>query len=422
MPALDRLTDGGSLFQSAFSNAPFTHFSIPSFHTSNYIGNNAIGDRPTIASTLSAEGITTATLGVHTGSRSVNHGLGFDEYQDLGREYYEESGQMDPDHSVPVQYIKDILAPYPTVFKIAKKVYDIPYSLHSSITPASGWSPTIYSSAEELTDKALKWIETNGEDDFFLWIHYLEGHRPYGLHDPDPRYGQRISLEKNKKIWDTAGEQPDDLPVSDWKLLIDQYDSNLRYCSRHLNRLFDGLESQGIWDNTNILFTSDHGEEFYDHGMFSHHNIPYDELIHVPLIVKSNSRRDNQYEGQRELIDIGPTILNFFDVDIPGSFNGKDIFNEEVRTVISRGSWQFDRSLVAVRSDNWKYISTDSTVYLFDLTVDPNEERNVAKEYPNIIRKLHSLIPAGLEDSVPEDPGIPENEKKREQLEALGYI
>jgi arylsulfatase A-like enzyme len=171
MPVLDRLVDDGTLFENAFSNAPFTHFSIPSFHTSRYIGNNAIGDRPTIASILSTEDITTCTIGTHTGSRSVNHGLGFDEYRDLGKEYYEQSGQLGDDHSKPIQWVKETLESYPVMFQIAKAAYDIPYYFTKTLSRSSDSDPLVYKSAETVTNRAINWIEQHDDEEIFLWIH-----------------------------------------------------------------------------------------------------------------------------------------------------------------------------------------------------------------------------------------------------------
>lgn len=416
MPALDRLIDDGTLFENAFSNAPFTDYSIPSFHSSVYLGNNPIGDRPTIASTLSEERITTCTSGVQTGPRSRNHRLGFDEYHD-----FHESYRATGDHSKPIEWVKDTLEPYEWVFNLAKKAYDLPDTLRDRISGPT-YSPTLYASAEDVTDWAIDWLGDNRDEEFFVWFHYNDAHRPYGLHDPDPEYAPSLSLERIKEIWGIADETPDDLPVSDYKLLVDQYDSNLRYCSRHLERLFDALDSMGIYQDTNIFFSSDHGEEFYEHGMFTHHNMPYDELIHVPLIVRGPDIESRRIESQRELVDLAPTITDLFDVETPDTFVGQNLFEGEERQVIALGSLESHEGVVAVRWNDWKYISTEEGDYLFDLETDPLEERNLAADRPDVCDDLSSVIPDGLRDSVPYEFEEPEDEEKREQLKALGYI
>jgi arylsulfatase A-like enzyme len=419
MPVLDRLAAEGAQFTNAFSNAPWTYFSVPSFHTSNYIGSGDIGERPTIASTLAESGITTCAIGTHTGSRNLKHGLGFEEYNDPAKDYYEQK-HWAPDHTSVIRSVKNLLSGHPRLYNAAQRIYDIPFEIQSrfSSTPTDR---TVYASAEELTDKAINWIETHEDEDFFLWLHYMDGHRPYGLHDPDPKYAPKLSKEQINEVWQRADDNPDELPLSEYKLLVDQYDSNLRYCSNHITRLFDALETVGIWDDTNIVFSADHGEEFYDHGMFTHHNLPYDELINVPLLLHGPDVSSTVIEEQRELLDLGPTITDFFGVESPESFTGVNLFEGDERRVIARGSFKFDRSLVAVRDDGWKYITTEDGEYLYNLDEDALEEHNIAEEHPDICSKFKREIPERLFDSEPHRPDEPATEAEKEQLEALGY-
>jgi len=420
MPVLDRLVEDGTTFTNAFSNAPWTYFSVPSFHTSSYIGTGKIGDRPTIASTLSEQGVTTCAIGTHTGNRNLKHGLGFEEYNDPAKEYYEKK-HWKPDHSSPVQKIKQALAPHPRIYNFAQTIYDIPFDIKSKIS-SQPTKRTVYASAEELTKKATGWIENHSEEDFFLWLHYMDGHRPYGLHDPDPEYSPRVSRERIDEIWERADETPDELPLSEYKLLVDQYDSNLRYCSNHLAKLFDKAEQEGIWEGLSIVFSSDHGEEFYDHGMFTHHNLPYDELINVPLMTRGSDVPNTTIEQQRELLDLGPTIIDFFNLESPDSFSGVNLFEGNERRVIARGSFEFDKNLVAIREDGWKYIHTENKEYLFDLNKDPLEEKNIADQNPDICSRFDESIPQRLFNEKPHIPDDPEDEVEKEQLEALGYM
>jgi arylsulfatase A-like enzyme len=207
--------------------------------------------------------------------------------------------------------------------------------------------------------------------------------------------------------------------------MVDLYDSDVRYCSRHIARLFDYLRDQGLWDETNLLFSSDHGEEFYEHGRYFHRNYPYDELVHVPLIAK---RADDPAGGetvteQRQLLDLAPTICQFHGLNPDAyDFQGTPLFEGDGREVVTLGQPNDRDPAVAVRHDGWKYIDTGDGERLYDLTADPTETENVVDDNPDVAARLARSIPDSVLDRDVEDPREPEDEVDREQLEALGYM
>ncbi len=415
MPVLDRISEEGMIFSQAFSNGPYTRTSVPSFHTSTLTGYRHIENRPTIAQRLADNGLYTAFFGTNSGHRSVKSGLGFHEYHDLRFDESRQYGRSEPEKNVVVKKISEILDDYPKAYQFAKKIYD-------SFTSDSRSNIGVYISAADVTDEVIEWLKNTTRDEFFLWIHYMEAHRPYGLHDPDPVYTSRLDESEIMQLWKKAHNNPDSITVSEYKLLIDQYDSNLRYCSRHLDRLFDTLEEKGFWEETNIIFSSDHGEEFYEHGEFSHHNLPYDELLHVPLLLRGPDIENSVITDQRELLDIGPTILDFHQCDIPSSFQGRNLFEEHQSKVITLGASAYDEQVIGGRWDGWKYIWRESEECLFNLEEDPKEENNVVSENDDVRDTFLQEIPADLFDTPPEELREPEDTVERERLKALGYL
>jgi len=252
----------------------------------------------------------------------------------------------------------------------------------------------------------------------------MEGHRPYGVHDEDPAYTTAISDDQIRTLMKKAGQTPDEMSIAEHRKIVDLYDSDLRYCSTHIERLFDNLQELNVWDDTDIVFTSDHGEEFYEHGEYFHRNLPYDELLHVPLIVRSpatNTQED--ITEQRELIDVAPTILNFHDVEQPAGFEGQNLFSGDSRDVIATGCQQQKPPVVAGRWDGYKYISTPDGEYLFDLPTNAFEDNNISAENESLCQQYRGAIPRRyFSEELEEKLREPDDEVDRERLEALGYL
>ncbi len=148
--------------------------------------------------------------------------------------------------------------------------------------------------------KTLDWLRGNKDKRFFLFFHTYEVHHPYvppksydGLFYPEysGKLGNNISIEMLKKI--NKGKQKID--ENDRKHIVAQYDEEIVYMDEQLNKLFEELKYLKIWDKTLIVFTSDHGEEFNEHGKMGWHgHTLYDELLKIPLIIRFP---DNSYSG-----------------------------------------------------------------------------------------------------------------------------
>jgi arylsulfatase A-like enzyme len=425
MPVLDRLMSEGTLFEAAYSNGPYTRISVPSFHTSDYLAYENLADLSPISEILGNEGAQTACIGTQTGFVGTGE-YAFDEYIDLGRDEYHDRSKAEQSTTENLfsrvgnwgrktvgTRLKTVSAP----------AYERIKSTYQRLAPGSGFTHAGYTSAEDLTDAAIEWLDENHDEDFFLWLHYMEGHRPYGVHDTDPAFlDEQVSEDRIRNLMEKAGTQPESMSVGEHRLLESMYDSDLRYCSRHLDRLFDELEDQGLWEETDIVFTSDHGEEFYEHGEYFHRNLPYDELLHVPLVLKSH-RDESVVSERRELLDVAPTICELHGLDTEElPFGGQHLFEGDPRRVIAVGTQMAHSGVVADRWDGWKYIYTEDEQFLFDLDSDPREQFSVADEYPDVVERFREEIPEPIFTRSPEQLRDPTDDVDRGRLEALGYI
>jgi len=421
MPCLDRLTADGTRFTSAFANGPYTRVSVPSFHTSRYLAYKDIETLPTISSALGSAGIKTACIGTQTGFKNTVGELHFDEYVDLGRDAYHERSTRNPRQRLTEPFHRAARTVGPHVREVSGELFDRLQRLYDSVVPGFGLEFLGYTSAADVTDRAIEWLEANADEEFFLWLHYMEGHRPYGVHDDNPAYTDPIDESSIRSLMKTAGMRPDEVTVRQHRRLEDLYDSDLRYCSAQLDRLFDWLESAGVWDRTDVIFTSDHGEEFYDHGLYFHRNLPYDELLHVPLIAKGPDSGGDTVSEQRELLDLAPTICRWNGVSPPESFRGRSLYEGSSRRVIAVGAQQSASQVVAGRWDGWKYISVGGDERLFDLQSD-GRERQAVMDANGIRYRFRTSIPDALYEGAPEQLRQPTDRVDQEQLEALGYL
>jgi len=428
-PVLDELLDAeGTHFRAAFANGTNTKISLPSILCSQYVAGDAIQAGPTVASAL-PESVSTA--GIHSNTYFGGVGTdvpGFDTFEDFGVSGTDGASQG-PARKRLFRRAMDVVRP--AVERLG--VRPAAERVQQAIFPASMIHEfSVYEDAETTTDRALAWLDGVGGD-FFLWVHYMDPHRPYGMDLDDPAYTRPADESEIADLMSTAGVQPDSLTDEQRRRIVDLYDSDIRYTATHVSRLFDGLREDGRWDDLDVILTADHGEEFGDHGSYFHRNRPYDELIHVPLAVKrgdggvdaDGDRAPATVDGQRELLDVAPTICSFHGVSAPPAFEGEPLFEGGPRTVRATGSFNDDVQVVAARDDGWKYIAVgDDREELYDLSADPGEQADRAAEDPARCEQLRDAIPRHLFEARsgrrPDAEDVDEDVAQR--LEELGYM
>lgn len=165
------------------------------------------------------------------------------------------------------------------------------------------------------------------------------------------------------------------------------------------------LRERDIYDRTDIVITSDHGEEFYDHGKFGHsHYQCYDETLRVPLMVKAGNHVDiNKHTGIFfSQVDLLPTVLAFFGISAFPDIGriGRNIFSEELKSELPGGliatsySGEREEGLMKVckayREDGFKLKWCEALKIneLYDLGDDPLEGRNIYKKKRDLAKKL----------------------------------
>jgi arylsulfatase A-like enzyme len=254
-----------------------------------------------------------------------------------------------------------------------------------------------YIAGDKINNKASTWLNSHtkqsGYKPFFLWVHYMDAHEPYV---PDQKYIDRIdpSIKLSKQEMFSmfkAVVLPRDISdPTKVELLRKLYCAHVIQVDEYAKEFFDNLESLGLLDNTIIIITSDHGDEFSEHFSLSHDGKMYSELLSVPLIIYDPERTENQrVDTYVSGADISPTIANLFGLEIPDNFHGqpllpvknyepKGCFGEAIGKLAHKvkptdrpvhffqeGSLRISHR---VEDDKWE---------MYDLSSDPQEQRNI---------------------------------------------
>lgn len=400
-PNIDLLAAESVQFERAFSVSPWTRTSVVSMFTSMYPVAHGCQDKEDVASpqlTMMAEVF--KANGFKTIGFSSNIGVS-------------------EDFNV-VQGFDDF-----TYFRREPWFESHPSRTDLGYVPIEGMIPAAINALDEI-----------GDSPFFLYFHSLD---PHWLYEPPEQFA----------LWGK-------------KEYVDLYDGEIRHTDHYLQQLLDHLEKSGKLDETLVIFTSDHGEEFGDHGGLSHGHTLYNELLHVPLLIRHPHFAQAKRMETVRLIDIFPTLIEVFDLDadsaviqgrslLPLLLNQKDP-DPEQQFVFAEVMYPSKIEGVSLESDGWKLIWTKqspSTLMkrwngeisetwaqrektnfweLYNTEQDPSEQRNLAfirKDVTQRVREEMKKIRRDVAVRLPaDDPTAPAelNAEALEALRALGYV
>jgi arylsulfatase A-like enzyme len=296
------------------------------------------------------------------------------------------------------------------------------------------------------------WLARSSRRRRFLFLHTYEIHDPYVHADlvGDKASGRLNGRFDNQRWWSLRGK----LSPEERDYIGGLYDGGIAYTDRQLGSLFETLEASGALERSIVIVTSDHGEQFWEHGAWRHGMNLYDEQIMVPLIVhlpeslkKSLASRrrlsGRVFDQQVRLIDVLPTILDLVGVPLAHPVNGRSLApllrGEELPPVdaFSERLNVKHRESKALRTERYKFIYSfpkgkgvrkgrKESRELYDLARDPAEQTNLADRYPDEVAqfdaRLDTLLGMLTEtadfdvDAADLDPDL------EERLRALGYL
>lgn len=336
-PVLDRIAAEGTLFEAAFSQAPWTLPAHASLLTGRYrcgyglrtsrSGEGALSPGvPTLAQRLREQGYATAafTEDGYVDAATFQRGFGLFE-ENVSADFFRPEGRV-----------------------------------------------------ERIVASARAFIAAHARERFFLLLHTYEVHWPYDAPAPDRGRFAKGPFERTPPLSPEGRSGAEELAL---------YDEEVRHTDAVLARLFDALTEHGLDERTIVVVTSDHGEAFGEHGNFRHGTSMYQEVLHVPLIWRAPGliaagRRVDEAVG---LVDVAPTLLDLVGIEPREGVQGVSLApwlregeppgrRESERLIFSEVDQGVHR--FAVRGRDWKAIfEPGKPTLLFDLAADPGERR-----------------------------------------------
>lgn len=377
-PRADSLAAEGVLFETHISSTSWTlpaHAAMftglaDSVHGCMDTDKRLADELVTVAEVFRDAGY--ATAGFYSGPYlhpAFGLGQGFDHYEDCTS-----YGQMTRDQPV-AEWDRDLA---------------VMHKSHEDIT-----SPLVHTAVK-------RWLDAHGGEPFFMFVHLWDPHFDFIPPAPydtlfDPEYSGTI--DGRNFFFNRAVHK--DMPQRDLEHILALYDGEIAWTDLHVGKILDDLAAAGLLDNTVVAFTSDHGTEFFEHGLKGHRQTLFDESIHVPLILRYPAKLPAglRVPQQTRLIDLAPTLLELAELSFEQDVMGRSLLplisaaqeaedpaqepgHTEVglsRPAISELFWRTPTREFAMRSlrtTRYKYIDDQARLLTFyvELVTDPGEQ------------------------------------------------
>jgi len=284
-----------------------------------------------------------------------------------------------------------------------------------------------------IVDSAVGYMEGLaglGAQPLFLFLHTYQVHHPY---TPTAANLARMEAPYTGRLPHAETTMDELTAINDGRLAIDgrdlrhivaTYDGEIRDMDDAFGRLVAYLKKSGRYERTLIVFTSDHGEEFGEHGTVGwHSHTLYDELLHVPLLLKLpyGDHAGTTIARLVRSLDVAPTVLAVLGRPVPKVFEGHDLLpflDGDDGPPLFAISRRDSSTATSIRSSGWKLFDGQ----LYDLASDPGEKRDVAALHPEVVQQLERR----LEAEVAARPGavssrVELSDQTVQQLRSLGY-
>jgi len=421
-PNIDRLAADGVRFDNAYCQAPLCGPSRASVLTGRHCHScrvythgqkTPLAEVPTLGSVFREAGHVTGAIGkVHVLGESAERDLGFDDrqmrfYTYHFRDYIDAVGE---DAVNRYATYRKPLADYRTVYNFANAPLDLDESLMFDAL---------------VVERCIEFMTRHRGERFFLWA---------GLEKPHPDWYAPAEFHRMYDpaavtLPETLRESSTDIPeavigsLRQARLFTDEevrhciaaYYANVTYADAKVGQLLDALERLGLADNTVVVYTTDHGESLFEHGLVQKHCF-FDAAVKVPLILRRPGRIPAKVarDGIVSLIDLFPTLLDLAGIKHPPGLEGVSLTGE-----IEGATPPDDRAALAefyewgmpermIRTGPWKYVHTAGDVaQLYDVVSDPLEQVNLAArpEHHDVCRRLRRRVLDGWDP--PDMVGIP---------------
>ena len=430
-PHLDQLAARGVRFDSAWAQATWTRPSVaslmtslyPASHRTNFLSVRVPEKLDTLAEIMQGAGYRTCGL---SANRNVSEIFGFAQ----GFDYFWAYSSSE---------LNSILR-----FTSWERVR-IVFAKYLGIGRSKQGKEK--SNAAALNVRALEWLDNNATGSsvppWFLYIQYIDPHGPYA---PPADFLQEKGIEVLpgevlKQVGGINKEPP--FPFGSQELvdpellrrIVRLYDAEIEYTDREIGNLLATLKDKGMLDNTIVVLTSDHGEEFYEHKQFGHGQSTFSELSHIPLFIAGPGISSGVSSVPVELVDLYPTIATWAGAPVPQSIHGRDLSallaggdDRQRNSLVQNIKVGELHSLIVGRHKLVHVLSSSKqeSWMLFDLDVDPGELNDISGDNPELMDKLREILASRRSESeryrVDETTEVVFDAATTQDLQGLGYL
>ncbi len=331
-PALEAFAEEARVYEHAVAPAPWT---LP-VHASLFTGlypseHNATQENPylegatTLAESLGAAGYDSSCYSSNAWITPYTHLTdGFDDQDNFFKVM---PGDL---LSGPLARVWKTMNDNDRLRAVADRLVELGNTVHERLAAGGGED----SKTPRVIDQTTDFIDDSGEP-FFSFINLMDAHLPY--HPPEEYVEQfapgvdSTEVCQNSKAYNCGAR---DIDEEEWEDIRGLYDAEIRHMDDQLDRLFDWLKAEGLWEETMVVVCADHGELHSEHDLYGHEFNIYDPLVNVPLMVKHpDIEPGHDEQTQVELLDLYHTILDATDTDGQGEplDRSRSLLSEEYR-------------------------------------------------------------------------------------------
>ncbi|HEX6882317.1 MAG TPA: sulfatase, partial [Planctomycetota bacterium] len=299
----------------------------------------------------------------------------------------------------------------------------------------------VFNSGDTIVATAKELLRGRDEDEpFFLFLHFYDVHTDF---TPRQEYKERFVGPYSGRLTGTTSQLArvrngeETLNEDDLRWLREMYDAEIRQLDDLLGRFLGWLDEEGLRDETLFVVTSDHGEEYQEHGSVLHGRTQYQEILRIPLIVSGPGIPPEMVVATPvHGIDVTPTILGVMGIPTSVPRDGLDLtplwsggtlperlfFAEADHNNRVDGEFVYDIKKMVRRGDDKLLLDTHTgALELYELGADAFEQRDLVGERPELVRELQAALERFRAGAIEGEAVPPPTEEELRRLEALGY-
>jgi arylsulfatase A-like enzyme len=416
-PNIDKLAEESVVFTNAYATGPTTPCSFPSILTStyplDYQGPQKIkGPRVLISEVLKEQGYITAAF--HSNpylSNFFGYNQGWDFFEDITF-----SNSSFSENFFKKKFKKITASTFPQL------LFLMMYLRYRFKKKAENELKIKASFLNQLVKDFIRSAKEE-KSPFFVWIHYMDVHSPYlsqkSYYSSSKKYsyleliGDFVSSTLH--TYNTRAIRK--FLKNNFRKYIKKtlffYDEAIKCVDYEIGKLLKFFKEENIYQNSIICLTSDHGDEFLEHGEIGHSAKLYNELLYVPLLIKIPKRKNEMVNKKISLINLAPTLCDLAEIKTPPVFKGRSLFKEKEDLIFHQcgyskedpyvGMKKLNRYKIACQSDTWKYIFDygSGEEELYDLSKDRKEQNNLLKFESEILFQMRKRVEKFKEENPP---------------------